>query len=90
MGAVGTLTAKGAAMDSRLIVIQWITGLIIALPVVVFWLWMFSDMTKNGNLPQCFITVTNGRNSGFDWTAAFIFLSVFTAIFYYVNVYRNR
>jgi hypothetical protein len=69
------------------------TQLILALlplPLVVFWLWMFSDMTKNGNLPSCFITLTNGRNPGFDWTMAFVFLNVFTAFIYYVTVYRNR
>lgn len=64
--------------------------ILIPLPLVVFWLWMFSDMTKNGNLPQCFITFSNGKNSGFDWTVAFIFLSIFTAIVYYVNVHRNK
>ncbi len=64
--------------------------ILIPLPLVVFWLWMFSDMTKNDNLPQCFITFTNGRNSSFDWTFAFIFLSVFAAIFYYVTEYRKR
>jgi len=69
------------------------TQLILALlplPLVVFWLWMFSDMTKNGNLPPCFITVTNGRNPGVDWTMAFVFLNVFTACIYYITVYRNR
>jgi uncharacterized membrane protein (DUF4010 family) len=64
--------------------------LLIPLPLVVFWLWMFSAMTKNDNLPQCFITFTNGRNPSFDWTVAFIFLSIFAAILYYLNVYRNR
>lgn len=63
---------------------------LIPLAPAVFWLWMFSDMSKNGNLPPCFITVTNGRNAAFDWTVAFIFLNVFTAIVYYVTVYRNR
>lgn len=63
---------------------------LIPLSLVVFWLWMFSAMTKNGNLPQCFLTFTNGRNSSFDWTVAFIFLSIFTAIFYYVTVYSKK
>jgi hypothetical protein len=63
---------------------------LLPLPLIVFWLWMFSDMTKNGNLPQCFITLTNGRNAELDWTVAFIFLNVITAMFYYVTVYRKR
>jgi hypothetical protein len=64
--------------------------LLLPLPLLAFWAWMFSDMTKNDNLPQCFLTFTNGRNPSFDWTVAFIFLNVFTAIFYYVTVYKNR
>jgi hypothetical protein len=64
--------------------------LLIPLSSLAFWAWMFSDMTKNDNLPQCFLTFTNGRNPSFDWTVAFIFLSIFTAIIYYVTVYRNR
>lgn len=63
---------------------------LLPLPLVVFWLWMFSDMAKNGNLPQCFMTLTNGRNPGVDWAVAFLFLSIFTAFFYYVMVYRER
>jgi len=76
-GAVGTLTAKGAAMDSRLFVIP----LIISLPLVVFWLWMAWDLGGNDNLPS---------SSKLNWQLAFIFLNVFAAVFYYVNVYRNR
>jgi hypothetical protein len=70
-----------------------LTKLIIAMvPIVpiLFWLWMFRDMTNHDHLPQCFITFTRGNDSKFDWMVAFIFLSVFTAIIYYVNVYRNR
>lgn len=66
--------------------------IIVILPLVplLFWLWMFWDMTKHDNLPQCFITFTRGSNSTFDWWVSFIFLNVFTAMVYYVNVYRNR
>jgi len=66
--------------------------IIVLLPIVplLFWLWMFWDMTNNDTLPQCFFTFTRGSNSTFDWWVAFIFLNVFAAIFYYVNVYRNR
>lgn len=63
---------------------------IVPLVPLMFWLWMLWDMTKNDNLPQCFITFTNGRNPRFDWTFAFVFLSVFAAIFYYVLEYRKR
>jgi hypothetical protein len=71
---------------------QQIQLIIVILPIVplLFWLWMFWDMSNNDNLPQCFLTFTRGSNSTFDWWVAFIFLIVFTAILYYVNVYRNR
>jgi len=29
-------------------------------------------------------------NEKLYWTLAFIFMNVFAAVFYYVNVYRNR
>ena len=71
---------------------QPIQLIIVILPIVplLFWLWMFSDMSNNVNLPQCFITFTRGSNSTFDWWVVFIFLNVFAAIFYYVAVYRNK
>lgn len=72
--------------------VQLIQVILVLLPFVLllFWAWMFSAMTKNDNLPPCFITFTNGKNPGFDWTVTFIFLNVFTAMVYYVTVYRNR
>ena len=76
-GAVGTLTAQGAALDSRLIVIP----LILSLLAGGFWLWMAWDFGGNNDITG---------NERFYWTLAFIFLSVFAAVFYYVNVYRNR
>jgi hypothetical protein len=63
---------------------------LLPIPLLVFWLWMFSDMTKNENLPPCYITVTNGRNPGLDWMVAFVFLNVITAMVYYATVYRKR
>jgi len=56
-------------------------GLLLAVPVIAFWLWMFSDMLKNARLPS------NERDT---WTLAFFFLSIFTAAYYYVYVFRNR
>jgi hypothetical protein len=63
---------------------------LIPLPFGIFWAWMFSDMMKNDNLPQCYITFTSGSDSKRDWTLAFIFLNIFTAILYYSTVYGNR
>lgn len=64
--------------------------LIIILPLLVFWAWMFKAMTENASLPQCFITITNGRDPRLDWTLAFVILSAFAAFFYYVTEYRNQ
>jgi hypothetical protein len=33
--------------------------LLMPLPLLAFWAWMFSDMTKNDSLALCFITFTN-------------------------------
>lgn len=63
---------------------------LLPLTALGFWFWMFWDMTKNDNLPPCFLTVTNGNNPGFDWMVAFLFLNVFTAMVYYVTVYKKR
>jgi hypothetical protein len=64
--------------------------ILIPLLLVFFWFYMFWNMTNNDNLPQCYITVTNGTNPKFDWTAAFIILSIVTAGYYYFTEYRNR
>ena len=61
--------------------LQLITSLVIIVPVIVFWLWMFRDMLTNPDLP---------RNTKDNWTLAFIFLNAVAAMFYYVNIYRNR
>jgi CDP-diglyceride synthetase len=55
--------------------------LILIIPVVICWLWMFRDMLNNNNLPD---------TSMASRTVAFIFLNVFAAVFYYVYEYRNR
>jgi hypothetical protein len=54
---------------------------ILILPLLVFWLWMARDMANNDNLP--------GSSKNY-WTLAFLFLSVFAAVFYYVTEYRKR
>ncbi len=55
--------------------------LIVILPLLAFWLWMFREMLINNNLP------TNSKDY---WTLAFVFLSIFAACLYYVNEYRRR
>jgi 4-amino-4-deoxy-L-arabinose transferase-like glycosyltransferase len=65
----------------RQIVIQWITGLIIVLPLIVFWLWMAWDLGGNGRLSP---------SEKFYWQLAFLFMNVFAAVYYYVTEYKKR
>lgn len=69
---------------------QVILPLLVSLPLVVFWLWMFSDMTKNDRLPPCFITITNGNDSRLDWAFVFFLMNVFGTLLYYMARNRNR
>lgn len=55
--------------------------LLLILPLLVFWIWMFRDMLGNDDLPP------NAKES---WTFAFILLNVFAAVIYYANIYRFR
>ena len=54
--------------------------LLMPIALVIFWGWMFWEMTNNESLPRCYITLTNGTNARYDWTIAFILLSIFTAV----------
>ncbi len=65
--------------------------IILPLPLLVFYLWMFWDMTNNDNLPgNSTAPLRWPPSSKFEWTLAFIFLNVFAAVLYYVNEYRRR
>ena len=55
-------------------------SLLAVVPLLVFYLWMFRDMTNNDNLSS---------DSKYTWTWAFIFLNVFAAVLYFVQ-YKNR
>jgi heme/copper-type cytochrome/quinol oxidase subunit 2 len=59
---------------------QWLP-LVLIIPVIIFWVWMFRDMLKNDSLSD------TARST---WTVAFIFLNAFAAVFYYVYEYRRR
>lgn len=62
-------------------VAQILLPLIIALPLIVFWLSMFSNMMDNPRL------LANEKTT---WTLAFLFMNVFAAIIYYTTQYRNQ
>ena len=65
--------------------------LLIVLPLIAFWLWMFQDMTKNVYLPDnSAAPLTWPPASKYTWTLAFIFLNVFVAAFYYAWEYKKR
>jgi len=55
--------------------------LVLIVPVIIFWIWMFRDMLTNGNLSD---------TAKSTWTVAFIFLNAFAAVFYYVYEFRSR
>ena len=55
--------------------------LLLVIPLIAFWLWMFRDMLNNANISDA------ARNT---WIIAFIFLNAFAAVVYYVYEYRNK
>jgi hypothetical protein len=54
---------------------------IVFLVLLVFWAWMLKDMAYNESIPPA---------NKYYWAAAFLFLFVFAAAFYYFSVYRYR
>lgn len=60
---------------------QFWVPLLIIVPLVIFWGWMYRDMTNNDELPA-------GDKE--TWTWMFVLLNVFGAGLYFINVYRYR
>lgn len=63
-------------------------SLIVVLAVGGFVTWMFWEMAGNtipGALPPCYIRLTGDNRT--DWIFAFVFLNIFTALYYYNRVY---
>jgi hypothetical protein len=58
-----------------------VISVLFSLTVISFWLWMFLEMIRNDNMDPTAKTY---------WTVAFIFLSIFAAGLYYLNMYRRR
>ncbi len=63
---------------------------LLPLSLLAFWLWMFVHMARSDDPPNCFLSVTGGRDPKSDWALAFAVLNIFTAVYYFVNVYRYR
>ncbi len=55
--------------------------LIVVVPLVVFWAWMFKEMLNNDGIPSIFRPY---------WMMAFILLNIPAAVFYYYTVYKNQ
>ncbi len=70
--------------------VSQLIALLIPLPFLAFWAWMFMDMLRSHELPACFLSVTGGSNPRSDWTAMFLLLNLATALLYYTEVYRKR
>lgn len=60
---------------------QFIIGILIPAPLIVFWLWMFRDMINNPYL------VSYDRTT---WTFMFVFLNFAAAAWYYLTEYKGR
>lgn len=66
---------------ARSVVLIGLIPLIVVVPLIVFWAWMFNDMVKSDDVPSIFKPY---------WMLAFILLNIPAAIFYYYTVYRER
>ena len=55
--------------------------IVLVAALFAFWAWMFWEMINNRNVPD------NARNF---WMIAFVIFNIFAAVYYYMNVYRDR
>jgi hypothetical protein len=55
--------------------------LLVVVPLMVFWSFMFKDMLNNADVPSVFRPY---------WMMAFVLLNIPAAVFYYYTVYRDR
>ena len=55
--------------------------LVVVVPLIVFWAFMFKDMLNNDNMPSMFKPY---------WMMAFVLLNIPAAIFYYYTAYKDR
>ncbi len=54
---------------------------LLPVPLFVFWLWMYRDMTNNDYLSV---------SERYNWTRYFVLLNLFAAFLYYLVEYRPR
>jgi hypothetical protein len=66
-------------------------SVVIVFPLIVFWFWMFWDMSGNDSLPNnSNPLLTWPPTSKNGWMFFFVFLNVFAAAFYFASEYRKR
>jgi hypothetical protein len=65
---------------ARSTVLIGLIPLVVIVPLIVFWAFMFKDMLNNDNMPSMFKPY---------WMMAFVLLNIPAAIFYY-TVYKDR
>ncbi len=68
-------------MSANPALIPSLVSLIVIVPLLIFWLWMFSAMLQNDDLP---------RDIKDQWTLWFVLLSIIAAGLYFTRVFRNR
>ncbi len=56
-------------------------SLVIIIPLIACWAWMFWAMANNRDLPA---------NSKYYWALAFLIGNVFAAVYYYAVEYRHQ
>lgn len=68
-----------------------LVSLVVILPLIAFWAWMFNDMLNNDDIPSMepagFRWPPEAKN---HWIIFFIIFSIFTAGYYYFTEYRNK
>ncbi len=63
--------------------------LLVVLPLVAFYLWMFNDMLNNEHLGPPPFVASPANDFRYNWTFDFILLNAFAAAIYFVNEYRR-
>jgi len=65
--------------------------LLIALPLLAFWIWMFTEMANNASIPtSSSVVIAWPPATKNHWLFVFVILNVFGALYYYLAVYRKQ
>lgn len=60
--------------------VQSVLPVLIILPLIGFWIWMFNDFLQNDR---------SSKDEHLIWLVSFVFAGIFTAFYYYFTEYRN-